>query len=75
MNIPTPNFTFLPSEIISDGKIVKRNLKEMNLNETWLLDELRKNGIQAVETVSMRKFKKMVLYLSINFNFYMYKKV
>jgi len=51
LNIPTPIFTNLPSEIISDGKIVKKNLKELNLDETWLHQELQKKGIHSAEEV------------------------
>lgn len=36
---------YLPSELVVDGKIVKKNLKELSLSEDWLLNELRKKGI------------------------------
>ncbi|TCM92777.1 uncharacterized membrane protein YcaP (DUF421 family) [Paenibacillus sp. BK033] len=51
LDIPTPEFTFLPTEIISDGKIVKRNLQELNLTEQWVHDELKKHGIENVHEV------------------------
>ncbi|GAA0393763.1 DUF421 domain-containing protein [Paenibacillus motobuensis] len=51
LNIPTPNFTYLPAEIISDGKIIKKNLKELNLDENWLQQELNKKGIHSAEEV------------------------
>lgn len=51
LNINTPAFIYLPSEIISDGKIVRKNLKELNLNETWVRDELKKKGINSIEEV------------------------
>ncbi|MCM3039994.1 DUF421 domain-containing protein [Paenibacillus motobuensis] len=51
LHIPTPIFTYLPSEIISDGKIVKKNLKELNLDETWLHQELQKKGIHSADEV------------------------
>ncbi len=43
INIPTPKY--LPSEIISDGKIVKHNLKELNLSEDWLYSQLKIQNI------------------------------
>lgn len=58
MNVPTPNFTYLPSEIISDGKIVKKNLKELNLNETWIRKELKKNGIHSFQEVFYAEIQK-----------------
>lgn len=47
--VPIPKY--IPSEIISDGKIVKKNMVELNLTEEWLLKELKKKGIQSIEQV------------------------
>ncbi len=58
MNIPTSSLTYLPSEIISDGQIVKKNLKELNLTEKWVDDELKKNGIKSVREVFYAEIKK-----------------
>ncbi|TQR21581.1 YetF domain-containing protein [Psychrobacillus vulpis] len=43
--------TFMPSEIISDGKIVQKNLLELDLTEEWVMRKLRKKGIESVEDV------------------------
>lgn len=43
--------TYMPTEIISDGKIVRKNLKELNLDEDWLMKKLRKQGVQSIEEV------------------------
>ncbi|AQS06366.1 YetF domain-containing protein [Clostridium beijerinckii] len=45
MNITIPTPKYLPSEIISDGKIVKHNLKELNLSEDWLYSQLKIQNI------------------------------
>ncbi|SHE88022.1 Uncharacterized membrane protein YcaP, DUF421 family [Seinonella peptonophila] len=42
---------YLPSEIISDRKIVEKNLKELGLDQSWVLRELRKQGIQSIDEV------------------------
>ncbi|QBP39827.1 YetF domain-containing protein [Paenisporosarcina antarctica] len=42
---------YMPSQIISDGKIVKNNLNELNLTEEWVMNELKKQGIQNVKEV------------------------
>ena len=47
--VPLPKY--MPSEIISDGKIVNKNLIELNLTEEWVLKELRKKGVESVEQV------------------------
>lgn len=42
---------YMPSQIISDGKIVKKNLHELSLTEEWVMNELKKQGIQNVQDV------------------------
>ncbi|MHA6259227.1 YetF domain-containing protein [Sporosarcina sp. CAU 1771] len=42
---------YIPTEIISDGKIVYKNLIELKLTEEWVLKKLRKKGIDSVEQV------------------------
>ena len=41
----------LPTELISDGKIILENLQELDLTEDWLLKKLKKKNIDSVETV------------------------
>ncbi|NME04694.1 DUF421 domain-containing protein [Psychrobacillus sp. BL-248-WT-3] len=43
--------TYIPSEIISDGKLVRKNLKELNLDEEWVMKKLRKQGIHSIKEV------------------------
>lgn len=50
-NMPTEISMYLPAEIISDGKIIKNNLKEFDLNQTWLMEQLQQNGIEEVSDV------------------------
>ncbi|MEK4487555.1 DUF421 domain-containing protein [Psychrobacillus sp. FSL H8-0484] len=42
---------YMPREIISDGKIVQKNLLELDLDEEWVMRKLRKQGIDSVEDV------------------------
>ncbi|SDN44420.1 Uncharacterized membrane protein YcaP, DUF421 family [Psychrobacillus sp. OK028] len=42
---------FMPSEIIADGKIVKKNLEELDLTEEWVMKKLRKHGVESVSEV------------------------
>ena len=48
MNIPYNKTFLIPSEIIVDGKIVKRSLREFNISYQWIYQELRKVGISSV---------------------------
>lgn len=41
----------LSRKVISEGKVLKKNLKEVNLTEEWLKKELKKQGITRIEDV------------------------
>ena len=49
INIPSP--AFIPTEIITDGKLINRNLKELGVNRKWLDNQLKNAGIKSVEEV------------------------
>lgn len=51
MSIPLSTLKYLPSEIIVDGKIIHANLKELNLSETWLKAELKKQNISSIKNI------------------------
>lgn len=48
---PVPLPKYIPTEIISDGKIVYKNLEELKITEEWIMKKLRKKGIDSVEQV------------------------
>lgn len=41
----------MPIEIIIDGNLVYRNLKELNIDKTWIYKELKNQGINSIEEV------------------------
>lgn len=49
--IPTSPRLYMPSELIVDGKIVEKNLRELNLSEEWLNSQLIKQGINSIKEV------------------------
>jgi uncharacterized membrane protein YcaP (DUF421 family) len=51
MKIHVPAVNYIPSEIIVDGKVIKNNLKELNLNEEWLHNQLKQQNITSVKDV------------------------
>ncbi|RDU21958.1 DUF421 domain-containing protein [Anaerosacchariphilus polymeriproducens] len=51
MNIKVYPSKYLPSEIIVDGTIMKKNLAEYNLNEIWLKEQLKKQNIKSEKEV------------------------
>ena len=51
LDIKAEKIKNLPREVISEGKIMKANLKELNKDEEWLKNELRKNNIESVKDV------------------------
>lgn len=42
---------YIPTEIISDGKLIKENLTELNLTEEWVYEQLKKSGFSKVDQV------------------------
>ncbi|MCP1310765.1 YetF domain-containing protein [Paenibacillus tyrfis] len=42
---------YLPTELIADGKIVKKNLKELQLNREWLEEQIKRLGAQSIHEV------------------------
>ncbi|MEG0471734.1 MAG: DUF421 domain-containing protein [Solibacillus sp.] len=51
VKIATPAPQFMPTELISDGKVIVKNLNELNLTEEWLLKKLSKKNIDSVKDV------------------------
>ncbi|AFM00303.1 MULTISPECIES: DUF421 domain-containing protein [Desulfitobacterium] len=51
MNIPQTKSLHIPTEIIIEGKIVKKTLLEYDLSYQWVYQELRKAGIDSVSEV------------------------
>lgn len=39
------------ANVIVDGKLMKENLRQINISEDWLMCELKKNGINTVSSV------------------------
>lgn len=51
MKIASQSLKYLPSEIIVDGKIIYHNLKEFNLDETWLNNQLKQQNITSINDI------------------------
>ena len=51
MQIRTEDRIYLPSEIIVDGKLVQKNLKELNLTNEWVDQQLILAGANSVEDI------------------------
>lgn len=54
-SITTPKY--LPTELISDGKVAQNNLTELNLTEEWLMKEIRKKGVESPEQVFLAQIQ------------------
>lgn len=48
----------LPITLISDGRLLKENLRRSGMNETWLQQELDKKGIRKYSEVLLAEWKK-----------------
>lgn len=51
LNLPTPPGGGLPVLLIDDGALLSKNLSQVGLDRSWLMQELEKNGIGRVEDV------------------------
>ncbi len=51
MNIAVLIPKYLPSEIISNGKIIRHNLEELNLSEDWLNDQLKMQNVSTLKDI------------------------
>lgn len=45
------NPSYLPGELITDGKLITKNLLEFGKTETWITQELSKRGITSIKQV------------------------
>jgi uncharacterized membrane protein YcaP (DUF421 family) len=50
LNLDT-SYQGVPTELIDEGKIIYQNLEEIHQSEEWLLDELKKQGINKIKEV------------------------
>lgn len=50
LNIPT-KYNGLSTALILEGEVIQENLQKCNLNQNWLLDELKKQGITDIKEV------------------------
>lgn len=48
---------YLPTELISDGRLIANNLTEMNLTEEWLMKELHKKGVGSIKQVFLAQIQ------------------
>jgi uncharacterized membrane protein YcaP (DUF421 family) len=51
VQVPVANFARIPMEIISDGQLIVRNLRELQVSEGWLMQELKKHGVGSIAEV------------------------
>ncbi|GIN85206.1 DUF421 domain-containing protein [Heyndrickxia sporothermodurans] len=51
LNILVKRRPYVPAELVVDGKIVKKNLTELNINENWLLNELKMKGFPNLKEI------------------------
>ena len=66
VNVAAPTPQFLPTELVSDGKVIVENLSELQLTEEWLLKKLSKKNIHSVENVYyVQVLENGSLYISI----------
>lgn len=49
---PSPAKTFpIPTEIITDGTVITKNLHSLNLDQEWLEQQLKNSGVNSISEV------------------------
>lgn len=51
LNLKQEIRAYLPTELISDGRLIKRNFKEVGITEEWLYGEIQKQGYTSFKQV------------------------
>jgi uncharacterized membrane protein YcaP (DUF421 family) len=51
LQIQPESRNYLPTEIIVDGKLVAKNLKESNLDDNWLDKQIKQAGLNSIKEV------------------------
>lgn len=51
MQIPTTTPEYLPTALIINGKVIEHNLKELDLNQNWLENQLKALGVNSIEDI------------------------
>lgn len=51
LNIPITKPKYMPTQVILDGRLISKNLKEVGISKMWLLKELRKKNIKKISNV------------------------
>ncbi|HEU5140398.1 MAG TPA: DUF421 domain-containing protein [Bacillales bacterium] len=57
MQIQAQSRMYMPTEIIVDGRIVMKNLREVGLTQVWLTDQLRSFGIESPDEVLLAELQ------------------
>lgn len=51
LSVPVNNFMYIPTEIIVDGRLVKENLTENGLDQSWINKQLEKASIKSIKDI------------------------
>lgn len=51
LHVQSESRNYLPTEIIVDGKLVAKNLKEYNLSNEWLDMQIKQSGLNSIEEI------------------------
>lgn len=51
LHLKTAKRRYLPSELVADGNVVARNLRELGLTRGWLDEQLRRSGARSARDV------------------------
>lgn len=51
LNLPAPALKYMPAELIVDGQVVEKNLKEFKITRSWLEEQTRSQGYNGLDDI------------------------
>jgi uncharacterized membrane protein YcaP (DUF421 family) len=58
LQVPIDNYKYIPTEIIVDGNLVSRNLKELAISKEWVQQQIKQQGFNNIEEVFFAELQK-----------------
>jgi uncharacterized membrane protein YcaP (DUF421 family) len=63
MQIQPEKRLYMPTDIVVDGKLVQKNLKELNLSKEWVIQQIKQAGANSVEEIFLLSCKVMEAFI------------
>ncbi len=67
MKIIAPNPLYIPTEVIINGHLLRRNIRELQITENFIFEELKKLGVKSIKDVMYAELDELgTLYIEMD---------